>query len=193
MATLGVGKNPLEQRAIDAHVRRLGIEAGEAGAVEKHRAQGDLPENLDLDALGRLRRQLGLGALRPGLRGVTRPVAQAQLAGSRMALDGARGALRSFADRIEDLEDGRAFDESKRLSARMTKTAEDFDKAVSDDVLAFARPEDLEVLAESFHALAATVGEVRPRLAAQEILPVNDALETLAALLEHADLFAPQT
>ncbi|MEQ8980616.1 MAG: hypothetical protein RL846_21930, partial [Deltaproteobacteria bacterium] len=64
---------------------------------------------------------------------------------------------------------------------------------VSDDVLAFARPEDLEVLAESFHALAATVRELRPRLAAEAILPVDDALETLSALLEHTDLFAPQT
>jgi hypothetical protein len=166
---LGPARNPLERTAMLAHTRRLGIDVAADGTVNLEGAGGLFhgPQG----GAGAIRRVAGqdlfkdelslaeLNGLKPNVvaqlfsSSGAKATASAQLAGTTSALESTADQLLAFADRFErnDFADDMApINAVRRLAARAEKTAADLDGALTEKVLGFATPEQLDDLRSAY-------------------------------------------
>jgi hypothetical protein len=166
---LGPARTHLESMAMQAHTKRLGIDVAADGTVNLDKAGGVLhgPQG-GASAIRHAAAQdytddqlslAELNALKPNVVAQlfssvgAKAASSAQLAGTTSALESTADQLLAFADRFrrsDFADDSAPITAVRRLAARAEKTATDLDGALTEKVLGFATPEQLDGLKSAY-------------------------------------------
>ena len=184
----GIGRTPLERRALEAKLERLGVhlDPETRAAREERPVAGGLAAAagpagvLELEHVAALRRGGMLQGVARAMKRLTGAdddaPARALVAGVTSALEGTGGALASMLEGVKRRGQVSA-DDLRRLSARVEKLATELEQVTAPEVLGRAEPRQLDGLGDAY------------RLFLDGVKAHGDALATLlsAGFVERAN------
>lgn len=169
------GATPLEQRAIDANLDRLGLKRNltsgiDSASISGSRVKGGA-EALEAAAEGGALGLRGLQALRTKLGmhsfiGDGSAQAQASIKSAGLALQGAGAEASSLLGRIGQAEPMQVLDELAKLSGRLKQAAAQLEQAIEPKTLAHAGPEDVQLLLTAYQDFLSAWGSINLGVAA---------------------------